>query len=73
MHVTQRTRLVSESGMGTVLGTQKQLLGPKNVKKTRPQAVWVPFLEEHLWLLVNNVSGSVGSSKDNVEFFRPES
>lgn len=73
MHVTQRTRLVSESGMGTVLGTQKQLLGPKNVKKTWPQAVWVPFLEEHLWLLVNNVSGSVGSSKDNVEFFRPES
>lgn len=72
VHITQRTHLVSEPGMGPVLSMQT-VAWTKIVKKTWSQAVWVLFLEEHLWLLVNNVSGSVSSSRDNVGFFRPES
>lgn len=72
VHITQRIHLVCESGMGIVFSMQTAAW-TKIVKKTWSQAGWVLFLEEHLWLLVNNVSGSVGSSKDNVEFFRPES
>lgn len=72
VHIPQRTHLVCESRMGTVLSMQTAAW-TKIVKKTWSQAGWALFLEEHLWLLVNNVSGSVSSSKDNVEFFRPES
>lgn len=52
--------------MGTVLSMQTAAWA-KIVKKTPSQAVWVPFLEEHLWSLVNNVSGSVSSSEDDVD------
>lgn len=58
--------LGSESGAGTVVSLQSAARA-KAVKKSGSQAVWVPFLEEHLWSLVNNVSGSVSSSEDNVD------
>lgn len=58
--------LGSESGAGTVLSLQPAARA-KAVKKSGSQAVWVPFLEEHLWSLVNNVSGSVSSSEDNAD------
>lgn len=58
--------LSSESGVGTVLSLQPTARA-KAVKKSGSQAVWVPLLKEHLWSLVNNVSGSVSSSEDNVD------